>query len=64
MAKKEEWMKKGNAVIALGKPGVIVKLLENEGLVEVFQADVKLNGNKHTGRYHISDLSEIKIVQA
>lgn len=53
-------MKKGNAVMALGKPGVIKKVIENEGTGYVFQFDVVLNGEKHSGRYHCSDVQEIK----
>lgn len=58
--KKEPWMKKGNAVLALDVPGVIIKVIENEGLGEVFQMDIRPNGQNNSMRYHITDVKKIK----
>ena len=62
MRKKEAWMKKGNAVLALGKPGVITKVVDcelNAGWY-VYNIYVRLNGAKHAGNYHESDVTELK----
>ena len=61
MRKKEDWMKKENAVLALGKPGVITKVVDcelDDGWY-VYNIFVKLNGEKHAGNYHESDVKEI-----
>jgi hypothetical protein len=62
MKKKEIWMKKGNAVLADGKPGVIKSMEENtiDGVEYVYYINVVLNGHKKAGTYHPGDISEIQ----
>ncbi len=59
MKKKENWMIIGAAVIAYGKPGVITAMLENtiDNVQYVYYMDVKLDGQKGSGRYHPGDVS-------
>ena len=61
MKKKERWMFKGAIVLALGKKGTITKMQENEldGVDYVYYINVKLEGEKHDGRYHPSDITEL-----
>lgn len=63
MRKKEEWMRVGNAVMALGKVGIITKMQENRiGDVDyVYYIFVRLNGERKAGTYHPSDINEIVI---
>ena len=63
MRKKEEFMFKGAIVNALGKKGTITKMQENElnGVDYVYYIFVKLEGEKHAGKYHPSDVSELLI---
>jgi hypothetical protein len=61
MRKKEDWMFKGNVVMALGKRGVITSMQENElnGVDYVYYINVKLDGEKRDGRYHPDDINKI-----
>ena len=63
MRKKESWMFKGAIVLALGKKANIVKMQENEldGVDYVYYITCKVEGEKHTGRYHPSDVQEIVV---
>lgn len=65
MKKKENWMFKGAIVNALGKKGVITKMEENtlNGVDYVYYIHVKLEGEKHSGKYHPNDIKEL-IVQS
>lgn len=60
MRKKENFMITGAIVLARGKKGVIVKMLENNvnGVDHVHFVDVKLEGETHITRYHTDDISE------
>lgn len=62
MRKKEAWMFKGAIVLALGKKAVITKMAENEldGVDYVYNFNCKVEGEKHDGRYHHSDVQELK----
>ncbi len=61
MIRKPNWLFKGAIVYALGKKGIITKCPTNEikGNVYVYNCSVKLEGEKHSGVYHPSDLAEI-----
>lgn len=61
MRKKEDWMFKGAIILALGKKGIIGKMQENElkGIDYVYYIDVKLEGEKRSGRYHPNDVQEL-----
>lgn len=61
MIEKPTWLFKGALVYALGKPGVVTACPTNElhGKTWVYSCEVKLNGEKHAGTYHPTDLSEI-----
>lgn len=61
MRKKEKWMFKGAIILAQGKKGTIAKMQENElsGVDYVYYIDVKLEGEKHSGRYHPDDIKEL-----
>ena len=63
MRKKEQWMFKGAIVLALGKKGTITKMQENnlDGIDYVYYIEVKLEGEKHSGNYHPSDIEELKV---
>ena len=63
MRKREAWMFKGAIVLALGKKATIIKMQENEldGVDYVYYINCKLEGEKHDGRYHPSDISELII---
>lgn len=60
MRKKEDWMKKGNFVLADGKRGSIHKFEENTALGTVYNFWVLLEGQKKpTGPYHPNDISPL-----
>lgn len=61
MRKKELWMFKGALVLANGKKGIIKSMQENQlnGTDYVYYIDVLLEGERHTGRYHPDDLTEL-----
>ena len=61
MRKKEKWMFKGALVLALGRKGTITKMEENrlKGTDYVYYITVKLEGEKHAGKYHPSDIQEL-----
>ncbi len=61
MRKKEKWMFEGAIVLALGKKGNISKMEENSmyGVDYVYDIYVKLEGEKHAGTYHPSDVEEL-----
>lgn len=63
MKRKESWMFKGAIVLALGKKATIVKMQENElnGIDYVYYIDCKVEGEKHSGRYHPNDIQELVI---
>lgn len=62
MRRKEPWMRKGAAVIALGKPATISSMQENtiQGIEYVYYIMAKLDGAKTAGTYHPNDITEIK----
>ena len=66
MRKKANWMFKGAIVLALGKKGTITKMQENTlgGVDYVYYINVKLEGEKHDGVYHPSDVSELVVKNA
>ncbi len=61
MRKKENWMFKGAIVLANGQKAVITKMQENEldGVDYVYYINCKVEGEKHDGRYHPSDVEEL-----
>ena len=61
MRKKESWMFKGAIVLELGKKGIISKMQENNlnGVDYVYYISVKLEGEKHAGKYHPNDVQEL-----
>lgn len=61
MRKKENWMFKGAIILALGKKGVITAMQETNlsGIDYVYYIDVKVEGKKHSDRYHPSDIEEL-----
>jgi len=65
MREKEHWMIKGGKVIALGKSGVITALQENhlKGKDYVYYINVKILGQKFSGKYHPSDVNELETEQ-
>jgi len=66
MRKKENWMFKGAIILALGEKGTITKMQENEldGTDYVYYISVKLEGDKHSGRYHPNDVQELVVESA
>jgi len=58
MKKKQKWMFKGALILALDKKGTITSMQENHlnGVDYVYYIDVKLEGEKRSGRYHPDDL--------
>jgi hypothetical protein len=62
MKKKEAWMFIGAIVLASGEKAVITKMQENEidGVDYVYYINCKVEGEKHDGRYHPSDIKELK----
>lgn len=61
MRKKETWMFKGAIVLAAGKKGVIKKMQEGNinGREYVYYIDVRIEGQKHAGKYHPNDVQEL-----
>lgn len=61
MRKKETWMFKGAIVLAIGRKAVITKMEENNlnGVDYVYSIDCKVEGQKHSGVYHPSDIQEL-----
>ena len=63
MRQKQHWMFKGAIVLANGKKETITIMQENSlGNVDyVYYIDVKLEGDRHSGRYHPNDIEELAI---
>jgi hypothetical protein len=66
MKKKEQWMFKGALVLALGKKATITAMQENnlDGTDYVYYIDCKLEGKKHSDRYHPNDVKELIVVES
>ncbi|MCF8460447.1 MAG: hypothetical protein K9G46_06965 [Flavobacteriales bacterium] len=60
MRKKEDWMKRGAKVLALGEPGTITKMQENslDGVDYVYYIHVKLDNGNYASPYHPSDIEK------
>lgn len=54
-------MFKGALILAIGKKGTITEMQENHlrGSDYVYYITVKLEGEKHAGRYHPDDIQEL-----
>lgn len=61
MRKKESWMFVGALVLAADKKGTITHMQENaiNGTDYVYYIEVKLETQKHTGKYHPNDIKEL-----
>lgn len=61
MRKKELWMMRGAFILADGKPGRIKAMQENnlDGVDYVYYIDVVLEGERHSGRYHPDNITQM-----
>lgn len=61
MRKKETWMFKGAIVLANGKKANIIAMQENniKDIDYVYYITCKVEGEKHTGRYHPDSVQEL-----
>ena len=61
MRKKESWMFIRANVLALGKQGRITAMQENtlKNIDYVYYIQVRIEGEKYSGRYHPDDIKEL-----
>ena len=57
MIRKEKWMKRGARVDALGKEGTITTIAYFAPWVHFIR--VRIDGYKHSGKYHPTDVKPI-----